>query len=128
MNHYDMLRKVSRTFAVSIEQLPRILRETITVAYLLFRVSDCIEDSPVLTAERKAHLLRVWSKVLMGQCDAGRLIAAIADLDSEHRMNRSGPNELGRRTCLVSPIRPSGRQKGSTLTDTECFSGGLSTI
>ena len=44
MNHYEMLRNVSRTFSLSIEKLPSVLRDTITIAYLLFRIADCIED------------------------------------------------------------------------------------
>ncbi len=44
VNSYEMLRNVSRTFALSIEQLPGLQREAVTVAYLLFRVADCIED------------------------------------------------------------------------------------
>src|SRR5215210_5869283 len=41
-HEYEMLRAVSRTFALSIEQLPRVLRDSITIAYLLLRVSDCL--------------------------------------------------------------------------------------
>ena len=63
----ESLRNVSRTFAISIEQLPLALREAVTIAYLLFRVSDCLEDHEQLEPSRKAELLRLWAQVLNGQ-------------------------------------------------------------
>jgi len=81
MNHYQMLRSVSRTFALSIEQLPHTLREIVTIAYLLFRVSDCIEDHETLHADRKAELLTLWARVLRGTSAPRELTGEIADLD-----------------------------------------------
>ena len=82
MNHYEMLRAVSRTFALSIEKLPPVLREAITIAYLLFRISDCIEDHPTISPDRKAFLLRLWGTILNGKDPANRLTAELEDLDS----------------------------------------------
>lgn len=79
--HYQMLREVSRTFALSIEQLPQPLRDSITLAYLLFRVSDCLEDHPDLDPGEKAELLRVWASVLEGARPAVHLLEGIAHLD-----------------------------------------------
>ena len=81
MNHYEMLRNVSRTFSLSIEQLPQELRETVTVAYLLFRISDCLEDHAELVAERKATLLRLWGDIVTGSRPARDLITQISELD-----------------------------------------------
>ena len=81
MNHYEMLRNVSRTFSLSIEQLPQELRETVTVAYLLFRISDCLEDHAELVAERKATLLRLWGDIVTGSRPAHDLITQISELD-----------------------------------------------
>lgn len=81
MNHYEMLRNVSRTFSLSIEQLPPVLRETVTVAYLLFRVSDCLEDHADLVAERKANLLRLWGDIVTGSRPARDLVNQISELD-----------------------------------------------
>ena len=81
MNHYEMLRNVSRTFALSIEQLPPVLRETVTVAYLLFRVSDCLEYHADLVAERKANLLRLWGDIVTGSRPARDLVNQISELD-----------------------------------------------
>ncbi len=85
MRHeYEMLRAVSRTFALSIEQLPRVLRDSITVAYLLLRVSDCLEDHETLEAGRKAELLRLWARVLGGNEPVDRLTSSITDLDGNN--------------------------------------------
>ena len=81
MNHYEMLRNVSRTFSLSIEQLPQKLRETVTVAYLLFRISDCLEDHAEIVAERKATLLRLWGDVVTGSRPACDLITQISGFD-----------------------------------------------
>lgn len=79
----QMLRGVSRTFALSIEQLPGILREATANAYLLLRVSDCLEDHETMSADRKSYLLRLWADVLAGNEPVARLTASIADLDGQ---------------------------------------------
>jgi farnesyl-diphosphate farnesyltransferase len=81
VNSYEMLRNVSRTFALSIEQLPGMLREAVTVAYLLFRVADCIEDHDVLDAGTKEGLLRLWAAVLKNRAPASALTSALSRLD-----------------------------------------------
>lgn len=81
--HYEMLRKVSRTFALSIEQLPPPVCDIITIAYLMFRVSDCIEDHDTMPPERKAHVLRLWADVLQGQKPVQDYLNAVSDIDAK---------------------------------------------
>ena len=81
MHLHEMLRNVSRTFAISIEQLPVGLSKAVTIAYLLFRVSDCLEDTDELERDRKAELLRLWAKVLDGSTPVAALTEAVANLD-----------------------------------------------
>lgn len=79
---YEMLRATSRTFALSIEQLPRPLRDPLTLAYLLLRVSDYLEDNDHMPRERKAELLLLWDEVLSADTDVCRLtqeLQGIAD-------------------------------------------------
>ena len=45
----QILNKVSRSFALTIPQLPKKLRRTVTNAYLLCRIVDTIEDEPGLS-------------------------------------------------------------------------------
>jgi farnesyl-diphosphate farnesyltransferase len=81
--HYEMLRKVSRTFALSIEQLPSPVCDIITIAYLMFRVADCIEDHAGMPPSRKAHLLRLWAGVLQGAEPVQQFTGSIDDLDAD---------------------------------------------
>ena len=50
-----ILQGVSRTFALTIPQLPLELRPVVGNAYLLCRIADTIEDSDTLTVEEKRH-------------------------------------------------------------------------
>ena len=81
MNKHEMLQEVSRTFALSIEQLPSALRDAVGVSYLLFRVSDCLEDTDQLPVERKARLLRLWAQILEGELSVEELTERISELD-----------------------------------------------
>ena len=47
------LEEVSRTFALTIPQLPPPLYIAVGNAYLLCRIADTIEDEPKLTPEQK---------------------------------------------------------------------------
>ena len=49
----EMLKGVSRTFALTIPQLPADLCRVVSNAYLLCRIVDTIEDEPVLTGMQK---------------------------------------------------------------------------
>ncbi len=75
---YRLLRRVSRTFALSNSCLPRRFREPMTIAYLLFRVSDYLEDNTVFTPEEKAHYLRLWAQVVSGEAGSSEEGAASA--------------------------------------------------
>jgi farnesyl-diphosphate farnesyltransferase len=74
----DILVYVSRTFALTIPQLPAGLRETVTSAYLLCRIADTIEDEPTLPPEDKLRFLRQFSNVVGGEADAELLAAELA--------------------------------------------------
>jgi len=78
----QMVRQVSRTFALSIEQLPRALEETVGLAYLLLRVSDLLEDHASMPTGRKVDLLQRWAAVLEGSAPVETLTDNLADLDS----------------------------------------------
>ncbi len=62
-----LLPGVSRTFALTIPQLPKPLRQVITNAYLLCRIADTIEDDPSLSAALKAHYHSQFRAVLTAQ-------------------------------------------------------------
>ena len=49
----DLLVKTSRTFALSIPELPEPTLREVTIAYLLFRIADTFEDATVLWSKSK---------------------------------------------------------------------------
>ena len=67
-----ILPHVSRTFALTIPQLPPALRTAVTSAYLLCRIADTIEDEPAIAAEDTYRFLQRFTRVVQGREDAGR--------------------------------------------------------
>lgn len=66
----QLLPGVSRTFALTIPQLPEPLRTVVTNAYLLCRIADTIEDDALLTPEQKAKFHQLFRNVLVAEaCD-----------------------------------------------------------
>jgi farnesyl-diphosphate farnesyltransferase len=55
---YTALTKVSRSFAVVIQQLPEDLKDPVCVFYLVLRGLDSIEDDMDFAQEPKLELLR----------------------------------------------------------------------
>lgn len=70
-NH--ILPQVSRTFALTIPQLPAKLQTAVANVYLLCRMADTIEDEPGLTPDQKHRYQSAFLDVVMGKADAGRL-------------------------------------------------------
>jgi farnesyl-diphosphate farnesyltransferase len=64
-----ILPKVSRTFALTIPQLPPGLREVVANAYLLCRIADTIEDEPTLSAEQKGIYESAFVDTVTGHGD-----------------------------------------------------------
>ena len=58
------LPRVSRTFALSIEALPRSLNEAVRVAYLLCRVVDSIEDATEVSPPDRTRLFDAFDHLL----------------------------------------------------------------
>jgi farnesyl-diphosphate farnesyltransferase len=85
----QILPHVSRTFALTIPQLPLALSIPVTSAYLLCRIADTIEDEPALSAPETLAFLQRFSAVVGG---IGEPAALARDL--EHRLSdRTLPTE-----------------------------------
>lgn len=65
-----ILPSVSRTFALTIPELPAALRGAVTNAYLLCRIADTVEDEPTLDADAALELLERFVAVVHGREDA----------------------------------------------------------
>jgi farnesyl-diphosphate farnesyltransferase len=73
----QILPHVSRTFALTIPQLPPSLRTAVTCAYLLCRIADTIEDEPALSPPETLAFLQRFSALLAGRGDPKRLAREI---------------------------------------------------
>jgi farnesyl-diphosphate farnesyltransferase len=73
-----ILPKVSRTFALTIPQLPPALRDVVANAYLLCRMADTIEDEPAFSPEEKGLYEKAFVDAVTGAIDARRFAAELA--------------------------------------------------
>ncbi len=58
-----ILLRVSRTFAPTIRMLPKRLNVPVTIAYLLCRIADTVEDEETLTREEKREYLLLFADI-----------------------------------------------------------------
>lgn len=84
MNIKDLLRTASRTFAIGIERLPGTLCEATTIAYLLLRVSDYLEDNEEMDPDKKVELLNLWVNVLREDADVDSLTGEFVNADTSN--------------------------------------------
>ncbi len=63
---HRILQQVSRTFALTIPQLPPDLSSVVSNAYLLCRIADTIEDEAALSAEDKLRFSSAFNAALDG--------------------------------------------------------------
>jgi farnesyl-diphosphate farnesyltransferase len=84
MNSKDLLRITSRTFALGIERLPRILCDAATIAYLLLRVSDYLEDNEEMEAGEKVALLNLWVNILREEENVKLLTSKLTDANTDN--------------------------------------------
>jgi len=66
----DLLERVSRTFALTIPQLPPTLCSVVSNAYLLCRIVDTIEDEPTISGVKKQYFCRRFVEVFDGTVSA----------------------------------------------------------
>jgi farnesyl-diphosphate farnesyltransferase len=82
----QILPHVSRTFALTIPQLPGGLRVAVTCAYLLCRIADTIEDEPALSPPETLAYLQRFSALLTGRGEAAPLAREIAQRLSDRTL------------------------------------------
>lgn len=96
----QLLQEVSRTFALTIPQLPPALSTVVSNAYLLCRIVDTIEDEPALTAAQKRHFCDRFVDVVHGSAAPDTFADDLAPLLSgstipaEHELVRQVPQVL----------------------------------
>ena len=97
-----ILQGVSRTFALTIPQLPAALRRVIGNAYLLCRITDTIEDDNALTSEQTRQLSEMFSEVVSGNACAEEFAQALYPLLSDHTI--PAEHDLIKNTAAVIRI------------------------
>ncbi|MHB8474879.1 MAG: phytoene/squalene synthase family protein [Steroidobacteraceae bacterium] len=102
----QILPHVSRTFALTIPQLPADLRTAVTCAYLLCRIADTIEDEPALSPPETLAFLQRFSEMLLGRGDPGLLAGEIAPRLSDRTLaaERDLVCNLGRVVAVLAQL------------------------
>lgn len=108
----ELLQTTSRTFALSIPLLPAPLDHQITLAYLVFRISDTLEDADHLDRDTRQTALRAFHNVLADLREStvaewthdwsGR---SISENEDYNRLLRETPRVLG----YVRELNPQAR-------------------
>jgi farnesyl-diphosphate farnesyltransferase len=117
----DMLERVSRTFALTIPQLPHALCRVVSNAYLLCRIVDTIEDEPVISSARKHYFCQQFVGVLNGTKNAERfareLAAALSSRTpaAEHELIRNVPRVIQISRSFSIPERQAVQQCVATM-------------
>jgi len=78
-----LLERVSRTFALTIPELPPALCDQVGNAYLLCRIADTIEDEPRLSPDDKQAFIRLFLAALTGDIAADEFSAGLLPRLSE---------------------------------------------
>jgi len=84
------LRGVSRTFALTIPQLPAELSPVVGNAYLLCRIADTIEDEPALNVEQKRYFSQQFIRVVAAKEGAQGFADALYPLLSHQTLAAEG--------------------------------------
>jgi 4,4'-diapophytoene synthase len=98
---HQILPHVSRTFALTIPQLPPPLRIAVTNAYLLCRIADTIEDEPALSPLETLAFLDRFKAVVA----AGRGARDAAQLAGEVDKRLSARTLPAERDLIVNMVR-----------------------
>ncbi len=78
-----ILPLVSRSFALTIPQLPQPLSTLVSNAYLLCRIADTIEDDAALKVDLKTQFAEHFIQVVAGEADAKKFGDTLAPLLSK---------------------------------------------
>ncbi|NJD05293.1 MAG: phytoene/squalene synthase family protein [Methylococcaceae bacterium] len=107
-----LLQGVSRTFALTIPQLPAGLARAVSNAYLLCRIVDTIEDEVSLDSAQKRHFCGQFIEVVAGRAPAAALADDLAPrlsdttLPAEHELIRLIPRVI----AITHALEPAQRE------------------
>lgn len=102
----DVLRRVSRSFYLSLAILPRAVREPIGLAYLLARAADTVADTGLIPRPRRIEHLETLRRAYAGGSDDPAAVAAAALPHQAHRAERELLERVGEALARVAALPP----------------------
>ncbi len=120
-----ILPHVSRTFALTIPQLPLGLRTAVTCAYLLCRIADTIEDEPALSPPETLAFLQRFSALVAGRGDAKLLAREIEQRLSDRTLAAERDLVANMERVLGSFARLNGAQRSAIQRCVELMCQGM---
>ena len=107
----QILPHVSRTFALTIPQLPAGLRMAVTNAYLLCRIADTIEDEPALAPAETSSFMQRFMEVVAGRDEPEFLASDLCARLSERTLatERELVSQMGRVISVTARLTKSQR-------------------
>src|ERR1700728_3430535 len=119
----QILPHVSRTFALTIPQLPLGSRRAVTTAYLLCRIADTIEDEPALSPPETLAFLQRFSAVVAGQGDSRGLAREIEQRWSDRTLatERELVCNMGRVLGVLARLNPAQRAAIQRCVELMCY-------
>ena len=96
-----LLEQSSRTFALTIPFLPEPTRREVTVAYLLFRIADTLEDGESWDRAQRGAALRLFEQVLLAQAPTQALSPLLSLLEATPPTQHAGYRALLAETVAV---------------------------
>jgi farnesyl-diphosphate farnesyltransferase len=76
----ELLKRVSRSFYLSLAILPKAIRPQIKAAYLVARAADTIADTRILPAAKRLHLLDALKAAIPADADRRTLVHELSAL------------------------------------------------
>jgi farnesyl-diphosphate farnesyltransferase len=119
----QILPHVSRTFALTIPQLPGELRVSVTNAYLLCRIADTIEDEPALSPPETLSFLQRFSAVVAGRGDPVPLARDVEKRLSERTLatERDLVGNMDRVIRVAAALRPAQQAALQRCVELMCY-------
>jgi farnesyl-diphosphate farnesyltransferase len=121
----QILPHVSRTFALTIPQLPAGLRIPVTNAYLLCRIADTIEDGTTSSAAARLGLLHRFVAVLCGQEEPALLAKDLLPRLSEETLPAERELALNMNRIVRVTARLEARQRAAIQRCIELMCSGM---
>ena len=95
-----LLKRVSRSFYLSVKVLPSAVQDQVALGYLLARAADTVADTPLLPKEQRAAILAELRAAVAGK-DPGQLLARLRELLSAAPGSASATARAERELLLV---------------------------